>query len=250
MLIVANWKAYVEDLKRAKELAALARRLAGRSRVSLVLAPSAPYLSLLAAPRSRARSKVAFAAQDISATTGGAHTGETTAAAAAAAGASYTIIGHSERRAAGETDEIIAHKLAHALAHGLTPILCVGEHSRDGEGQYLSFLRAELTRALEPLSAKERASIVIAYEPLWAIGKTSAEAIRPTDLVEMASYIRKVLAELLSGRSATSVRVLYGGSVNPENARGLLADSGIDGLLVGRASVDPATFSGLVKSLS
>jgi len=247
MLIAANWKAYVEDLSKAKKLFALGKRLAHATDVTIVLAPPAPLLGALAA---RNKSAVAFAAQDVSSTTGGAQTGEITAQTYAVAGATYAIVGHSERRAAGDTDHIVAEKLAHGLAHGLTPILCVGEEVRDGEGRYLSLVREELTLAIEPLAPKERAKVIVAYEPIWAIGSTADAAINPNDLAEMVLYIRKVLAELLPGKSASRSLVLYGGSVEPGNARDLAAASGIDGFLVGHASVDPSSFSLLVKQLS
>lgn len=246
MLIIANWKAYIEDLAKAKKLFTLAKRLARVTKVAIVLAPPAPLLGTLAAKN---RSAVAFAAQDVSLSTGGAHTGESTAGAYAAAGATYAIIGHSERRAAGDTDAGVGTKLAHALAHGLRPLLCVGEEARDGEGRYLAVVREELTRALEPLSPKERTEVIVVYEPLWAIGKTAAAAIAPSDLAEMALYIRKVLAELLPGKSARHCLVLYGGSVEPENIRDLAASSGVDGFLIGHASVDLAAFSLMAREL-
>ena len=214
--------------------------------IEIVLAPPSPLLGSLAA---RNRSKIAFAAQDVSASMGGAATGEATAGAFAAAGAVYAIIGHSERRARGETDMLIAEKLSHAVAHNLIPILCVGEHERDNEGRYLSFIREQLTTAGSLLAPKEFGKILIAYEPVWAIGKTAAESIGPADLTEMVSYIRKVLAELLPGKSAARVKVLYGGSVEGGNARDLARATGIDGFLVGHASVDPVSFAALVRQL-
>ncbi len=247
MLIVANWKAYVEDIAKAKKLFAVSKRLANTTRSTLVIAPPAPLLGALAVNN---KSKVAFSAQDISATTGGALTGEVTAQAYATVGATYAIVGHSECRAAGDTDTIIAEKLSRALAHDLTPILCVGEHERDGEGRYLSFVREEITAALSILTPKERARVIVAYEPLWAIGKTAANAIGPNDLAEMVLYIRKVLAELLPGKSSSRSLVLYGGSVEPTNIRDLAASSSIDGFLIGHASVDPVTFPLLVKNLA
>ena len=247
MLIVANWKAYVEDIGKAKKLFAISKKLAKETGIKIVLAPSSPFLGALVL---RNKSNVVFAAQDVSRTTGGARTGEATAQSYAAVGAKYAIIGHSERRAAGDTDAVIAEKLSHAVAHGLTPILCVGEHERDGEGRYLNFIREELTNVIRPLSPKERARIIIAYEPLWAIGKTAAHSIQPNDLVEMVLYIRKVLAELLHGKNASRTLVLYGGSVEPENIRELAASSRIDGFLIGHASVDPHTFTLLLKQLT
>ncbi|MCX6786964.1 MAG: triose-phosphate isomerase [Candidatus Kaiserbacteria bacterium] len=247
MLIVANWKAYVEDFGKAKKLFAVSKKLARETGITIVLAPSAPLLGALAL---RNKSKVSFAAQDVSATTGGAETGEVTAQAYAATGATYAIIGHSERRAAGDTDATVAEKLAHALAHGLTPILCIGESERDSEGQYLAVVREELTRAIESLAPKERAEVIVAYEPLWAIGKTASAAIGPNDLAEMVLYIRKVLAELLPGKSSARSSVLYGGSVEVENVRDLAANSGVDGFLVGHESIDPHTFILLIRQLA
>lgn len=246
MLIVANWKAYVEDLAKATKLFSVGKRLARTTKCGIVLAPPAPLLGALAV---RNKSKVAFAAQDVSLTTGGAKTGEITAGAYAAAGATYAIIGHSERRAGGDTDAIITEKLTRALAHSLTPILCIGERERDSEGRYLAYIREELTAALSPLTVKERTQVIVAYEPLWAIGKTAAFAIEPNDLHEMVLYIRKVLAELLPGKSSARALVLYGGSVEPSGIRELAASSRVDGFLVGHASVDPHTFSLLVKQV-
>lgn len=246
MLIVANWKAYVEDIAKAKKLFAISKKLSKEARSDIVLAPPAPFLGALAL---RNRSRVAFAAQDVSKTTGGAQTGEATAQSYAAIGAAYAIIGHSERRAAGDTDTVISEKLAHALAHGLTPILCIGEHERDGEGRYLTFVREELTNTMKSLAPKERSRIIIAYEPLWAIGKTAALSIQPNDLIEMVLYIRKVLAELLHGKNASRTIILYGGSVEPDNIRELAASSRIDGFLIGHASVDPHIFTLLLKQL-
>lgn len=246
MLIVANWKAYVEDLKKAKKLLAVSKRLTRATKIDIVLAPPSPLLGVLAINN---KSKVAFSAQDVSHTTGGAKTGEATAQSYVTIGTTYAIIGHSERRALGDTDMIVAEKVAHALAHGLIPILCVGERERDGEGRYLSYVREELTTAIESLTPKERTGVIIAYEPLWAIGKTAADAIQSTDLAEMVLYIRKVLAELLPGKSSRRSLVLYGGSVEPGNIRSLAGSSGVDGFLIGHASVDPIAFSLLVKQL-
>ncbi|MEK7126159.1 MAG: triose-phosphate isomerase family protein [Patescibacteria group bacterium] len=248
MLIVANWKAYVEELAKAKKLFAVSKKLTKEkeTRNDIVLAPPAPLLGALAVKN---KSKVAFSAQDVSATSGGAQTGEITAQAYSTAGAAYSIIGHSERRAAGDTDAVIAEKLSHALASGLIPVLCIGERERDLEGRYLAVLREELTRAMEPLAARERAKVIVAYEPLWAIGKDAEHAILQNDLTEMVLYIRKVLAELLPGKSSQNSLVLYGGAVEPSNIRGLAGASGVDGFLIGHASVDPHVFSSLVKQL-
>lgn len=249
MLIVANWKAAVADRERALKLLATSKRIRANSKVKheIVLAPPAPYLGLLA---SKKLGKIKLSAQDISEVTGGAETGETIGALLHELGVSYTIVGHSERRARGETNEVIAEKVKRALANGLTPIVCIGERERDPEAKYLQFLRSQLTPVLEGLSQKEVLSLVIAYEPVFAIGKTAADAISSTELSEMILYIRKILSEYLPGKGAGRVRILYGGSAESGNARELAGGSGVDGFLVGHASVDPATFTALIKAVS
>jgi triosephosphate isomerase len=237
MIIAANWKAYVEDLERAKKLFAVAKRLAKTPETTIVIAPPAPLLGALAG---KTKGGVHFAAQDVSATVGGAKTGEVTAQTYAASGATYAIVGHSERRAAGDTDVIVAEKLAHALAHDLTPILCIGESER---------VREQVTRALTPLSPRDRAKVIIAYEPIWAIGKSADQAIGPNDLAEMVLYIHKVVAELLPGKNSNRSLILYGGAVDVVNIRSLAASSSVSGFLIGRASVDPITFADLAKQL-
>jgi triosephosphate isomerase len=149
----------------------------------------------------------------------------------------------------GDTDAIVAEKLAHALIHGLTPILCIGESERDGEGRYLNIIREQVTRALTPLSPKDRSKVIIAYEPIWAIGKSADQAIGPNDLAEMVLYIHKVVAELLPGKSSSRSLILYGGAVDVVNIRNLAASSRVSGFLIGRASVDPVTFADLAKQL-
>ena len=248
MLVVANWKAYVEDSDKAKELFALAKRLASRVGVTLILAPSAPQIGLLLS--SINRSKVRIAAQDVSETTGGAHTGEVSAQILADFGVSHVIVGHSERRARGETDAVILEKAKHALAHDISPILCVGERERDHEGTYLTVIRSQIAAVFESLSQKERMQVVIAYEPVWAIGKTALESITPHDLTEMVLYIRKVLGDFLPHKAPARAAILYGGSVEPGNVRDLAASSGIDGFLVGHASVEAEMFAGLIKALA
>lgn len=247
MMIVANWKAYVEDAAKGKKLAAAAKRLSSAVKADIVLAPPAPLLASLAAGN---KSKVAFAAQDVSKTAGGAATGEVSAQILASLGIGYAIIGHSERRAMGETDLDIAQKAQHALAHGIVPILCVGERERDSSAQYLGLLRAQIAAVYGVLSHQERLQVMIAYEPIWAIGKSSLEAITPPDLTEMVLYIRKVLSDYLPGKASAKTRVLYGGSVEPGNARDLASGTGIDGFLVGHASVEADTFASLVKAVS
>lgn len=249
MLIVGNWKAYVESKAKAKALCASAKRLGSKGVHEIVIAPSFPYIGMLAPVRPSAKDVPALGAQDVSITVGGAKTGEVTAGLLKEIGVSYVIVGHSERRALGETDAIVTEKVRHVLAHGMTPILCVGEGERDPEAQYLKLVRSQISTVFSVLTPKERLATVVAYEPIWAIGKTDHEAITPTDLSEMVLYIRKVLADFMPGRANQKVRILYGGSVDVNNIRGLGTGTLVDGFLVGRASTDVADFSALVKAV-
>lgn len=248
MLIVGNWKAYVEGEDRAKRLVAYTKRILARSKHEIVLCPPMPYIGFFA-PGNRS-TKLSYGAQDVSPSTGGAATGEVTAGALAELDTKYVIIGHSERRHMGESGEQIAEKAKRALANGLIPILCIGEKERDADATYLNVVRGQIATVFAPLSHKERSSIVIAYEPVFAIGKSAADALSPADLTEMVLYIRKVLGEYLPGKAALRTRILYGGSVEVENARGLAGGSGIDGFLVGRASTDTEAWGKLIKALS
>jgi triosephosphate isomerase len=247
MMIAANWKAYIETPQKAKALFAVAKKNATRKGIEIVLAPPAPYLGLLSSGN---RSKVAFAAQDISDSMGGAATGEVTAAAAASVGARYAIVGHSERRARGDTDAIVLSKVQHALAHGLRPILCIGEHERDEEAKYLQFVRAQINAVFSALTPQERLQVVIAYEPIWAIGHTAGDAITPDDLAEMILYIRKVLNDHVPGEAPQDMKILYGGSFEPGNEQSLATVSGINGFLIGHASTNVQDFLMLIKAIS
>lgn len=247
MLIVANWKAYVDTQDKAKKLCALAKRLSTRiKRVKIVLVPPAPFVGILAKNN---RSKVRIGAQDVSATTVAADTGEITAQTLKNVGAQYVVIGHSERRKRGESDADVVEKVRRTLSVGLTPIVCVGEKERDQDAQYLRALKEQISAVYAPLSVPERLKVVLAYEPIWAIGKTGEEAIHAGDLTEMVLYIKKVLTEFLMGKSVEKAVILYGGSVEPENIRALAGGSGVDGFLVGHASVDEGMFSALVVAL-
>ena len=237
-LVVANWKMNPPTAVEARRLFAAAQKAAARRSVSLVVCPPVAYLPLF-----RRTKKAALGAQDVSGEEGGGHTGEVSAAMLGGLGVSHVIIGHSERRAEGEDNAAVSKKVRAALAAGLTAILCIGERERDREAEYLSFLEEELRSALEGLSAKELKRLVVAYEPVWAIGKSAAEAMPPEDVHEMVLFVRKLLAGLFNRLAAETVPVLYGGSVELPNVRELLERGTADGLLVGHASLDARQFA-------
>lgn len=244
-LIVGNWKAYVESLTGATELfSSLDRALPRGTRADVVLCPPAPFLASLA--HSYRGKRIVFGAQDADAE-GGRATGAMTAAMLASIGVRYVIVGHSERRDAGESDDVIAKKVHAVLDAGLTPILCVGERERDREGHYLTALADMLTASLARIEPAMLKKVVIAYEPVWAVGASVTPSAR--EIQETVIFIRKSLAARFDRTLALKVRILYGGDVNATNAAAL-AESGVAGFLVGRASVGPHEFAQIVKAVA
>jgi triosephosphate isomerase len=179
----------------------------------------------------------------------GAFTGEVSPEMIKNYGGSYVILGHSERRALGETDEMVAKKAIACLKTGLKIILCVGEKVRDEQGDYLVFLREEIRNSLNKVQKKFLKNIIIAYEPIWAIGKKDTEAMLPADIHETSIYIKKILFEIYGQESALAVPVLYGGSVGGKNAGDIIKNGEVDGLLVGHQSLKPESFNEILKSV-
>ncbi|HET8581376.1 MAG TPA: triose-phosphate isomerase [Candidatus Paceibacterota bacterium] len=244
--IVANWKMHPQTKAGARVLVSATKKAARTIRgLSVIIA--APSIFLAEAAKGPKSAKVAFAAQDIHFEKVGAFTGETSAWQAKDVGAAYTLIGHSERRAMGETDEDTRKKVAAALAAGLKPILCVGEKHRDSEGEYLAGFSAQLMTGLADVPASKLKAVSIAYEPVWAIG--GEKPMSPNLMHETSLYIRKVLSERF-GKAALSVPILYGGSITEQTAREMMTEGEVQGLLVGHVSVDPVRFATLLKSLA
>jgi triosephosphate isomerase len=194
--------------------------------------------------------RIVLGAQDVFWEKGGAYTGEISPEEIKSVGAKYVILGHSERRALGETNEIVNEKVIASLKAGLNVILCIGESNRDSYALYLKFLREELESALLDVPKKELNNLIVAYEPIWAIGKRAKDAMSPHKMHEMSIFIKKILTETFDKKSASKVPVLYGGSVEPENAEGLLALGEIDGFLLGHASLDAGQFNEILRIAS
>ena len=251
-LVVANWKMYLEGFEEAKKFAtALRRRSRVFSGVDVVLAPAYPLLPVVAGALKGSNIKVA--AQTVASFESGAHTGYVSASMLKKAGATYVIVGHSERRAAlagqaGESEQEVHAQLAAARNAVLIAILCVGEQERDAGGAYFSVIEKQLNSALKNFPKSEAGRLVVAYEPVWAIGKSAAEAMRPAELREMGIFIKKTLAEIFERKIALRVPILYGGSVEPENANALITEGDVAGFLVGHASVQLGSFVAILKS--
>ena len=247
-LLVANWKMHPETTREAKLLTHKLKALAARHRQhTIAVCPPAVFLGLLAG----AGGKLLWGAQDVSLTRGvGAYTGEVSASQARYAGATLTIIGHSERRALGETDETINQKIKNALAARLKPVICLGETERDESGQYLAPLERQIRGALAGLKKTDFKNMIIAYEPVWAVGKAAQRADTPEDFFRHAIFIRKVISDLFGKKVAMNTPVLYGGSVDSKNAASFLVQGQADGLLIGRASLKPDEFKKIIHATS
>lgn len=246
-IVVANWKMNPETLNEAKKIFN-ATRLTAKSlkNTDIVICPPFPFLFSLS--KLNQPKNIFWGVQDVATEIRGTFTGEVSANMSKNLGAKFVIIGHSERRAMGETNEIVRKKLNTSFNSGLTPILCIGEKERDKEGNHLAFIKNQVRECLINLPKKYLIDITIAYEPIWSIGKSYREAMNPTDVHVMVLYIKKVLSEFSSRDIADSARVLYGGSVESENALDISKIGNVDGFLVGHASLIPEQFSEILKS--
>ena len=194
------------------------------------------------------QNKLGLGAENCADHKSGAYTGEVSAAMVASTGAKYVILGHSERRQYyGETSETLKEKVALAFANGLTPIFCIGEVLEEREnGSYLEVVKAQIESALFHLSAEEFGKIILAYEPVWAIG--TGKTATDDQAQEMHAFIRNVIAEKYGKQVAEDCSILYGGSCKPTNAAALFAKPDVDGGLIGGASLDAESFMGIVNA--
>lgn len=247
-ILVANWKNNPKSSEEANDLlSALGRKALLYKKLSLFIAPPYVYLD---AVKKKAAKFAGLATQDIFFSSEGTHTGSVTPDILKSFGVKLSIIGHSERRVLGETNEVVSSKVRTAFASGIVPLLCIGESERDEEGRYLEFIADQLKLSLDGVRRKEDAEkLIIAYEPVWAIGKRSSEAITATDLAEMVIFIKKTLTDIFGREAADQIPVLYGGSVDPTNAESLYKETGIRGFLVGRASLDAKNFCEIAQAL-
>jgi triosephosphate isomerase (TIM) len=245
-LLVGNWKMNPARLEDAKRVFAAYRKVGAKlSHTTIIACPPFIYVPLVALSKSSTR--VFAGAQDVFYENEGAFTGEISAKMLRDLGVSYVIIGHSERRKMGETDEIVSKKAIAALSVGLQVIICCGEAVHDAEGAYLAFLKEQVKNSLANIPKSAASKILIAYEPIWAIG--AAEAMKPEQIRETALFIKKVAADLFGHDAALDLPVLYGGSVNWRNAGDIIRIGGVQGLLVGRESVNVLGFVELAKAV-
>ena len=244
-LIAGNWKMN-KTVEEALDLVRILKAsLSGMKGVEIVVAP--PFTALHAVQKELKGSAIFVAAQNLYWEEKGAFTGEISPLMLREIGVQYVILGHSERRQFfGETDETVNRRIRSALTQHLKPIFCVGEMLKEREdGKTFAVLERQIDGGLKGITEKEMGNLVIAYEPVWAIG--TGKTATPQQAEEVHRFIRERLRKLYSGELAESIRIQYGGSVTPENVKGLMEQGNIDGALVGGASLKPETFSKIVR---
>ncbi len=243
-IIVGNWKMNPLSAKEAEKIFSGVKKTAGKlKKTETIVCPPFVYLS----PLSGRMGKCFLGAQDVFWKEKGSFTGEISPAMLKSLSASHVIVGHSERRALGEDNSAISRKVSAALSGGLKAILCVGEKERADEASHLNFVAGQIKESLAGVSAKSADGIIIAYEPVWAIGEDSKGPALPEDALEMSIFIKKVLTEIFGKKKADLAPILYGGSVDSGNARDFLEKGGMDGLLVGRESLNPKGFGDILR---
>ena len=244
-VIAGNWKMYKTQAETRAFFAALQPLVAGSTHCDIVVAPA--FTALAVAVEAARGSAISIAAQDLHWAAEGALTGEVSAKMLVETGCRYALVGHSERRQYfGETDAWVNKKTKAALEAGLAPIACVGETLQEREaGQTEAVLERQFRGGFAALTGAEFSRIIIAYEPVWAIG--TGRTATPEMAAEAHRFLRKLAAASFTPERAAALRILYGGSVKPDNIKGLMAQVEIDGALVGGASLDAQSFASIVN---
>ncbi|MCX6715746.1 MAG: triose-phosphate isomerase [Candidatus Taylorbacteria bacterium] len=245
-LVIGNWKMNPESFAVAKAIAQKTREISMKLKNTEVVV--CPPFSFIPACVSR-NQPAAFhlGAQSVSFEESGPHTGEVGIKMLANLGVEYIITGHSEERAAGDTDEMVSKRIFRIVEGGLTAVVCVGEKNRDDDGVHLEFLRKQIKGTFANIPEDKAKRIILAYEPIWAIG--AKEAMLPEQVYEMSLFVKKIFADVFGHEAGHKVRVLYGGSVNFRNAGDIIKVGKVDGLLVGRESVNMPGFKELLKAV-
>lgn len=243
--IAANWKMFKTIGEAVSFIEELQKETGPCTDREVVVAP--PFTALSAVRKAMSQTGYELAAQNFHPEEKGAFTGEISGPMIKDAGCRYVIIGHSERRHIfGETDDMVGKKVASAFNQGLIPVLCIGELLEEREaGKTLEVLERQLLTALKDLDGSKLEKVVVAYEPVWAIG--TGKTATPELAQEAHAFIRKTLASKFDKKVADSVRIVYGGSVKPDNVDALMAQPDIDGMLVGGASLEVASFKRIVQ---
>ena len=247
LLVIANWKMNPLTEKEVKRLfTSIKKGLKGRKNIEIVICPPFPYLSII----NNLLSSIKLGAQDCFWKDKGPYTGEVSPQMLKNIGCKYVIVGHSERRETfKETDEMVNIKIKEILKAKLQPIFCIGETEEEKKaGKTFHVLEREIKKGLDKISKKEIEKVIIAYEPIWAIG--TEKACEENEVMTVALFIKKLVSRLYNKKVADNIRIIYGGSVNSKNASDYLRESKMQGLLVGGASLNSKEFIKIIKSLN
>jgi triosephosphate isomerase (TIM) len=244
-IVVANWKMNPASFIEAKKLFEATKKTVDKCKdISLIIAPPAIYLQALSAKYSG--TKISFALQNGHFEAGGAYTGETSITQASVVGASYVLVGHSERRAIGETGDDTRKKVSATLSLKMTPILCIGEVARTSSGEHFSIIAEQLLAGIKDVPSAKISKVIVAYEPVWAIGGETT--MSPRDMHTMAIFIRKTIVGVY-GEVGHKVRILYGAAVGEKNAVAMMKEGNVRGFIVGHVSQNVERFTELLKVL-
>ncbi len=241
-IIIGNWKMNPASLKEAEKILKNISNSLSVKKSKVVVCPPYVFLEKI----SKVSKKINLGAQDVYPNNLGLPTGEISIEMLSNLKTKYVILGHSERRSRGEDNLFINKKVKTVLSAFLVPVLCVGENERDEEHSYLGFVKKQLEECLEGIPKDLVGSIIIAYEPVWAIGKNAKREAEPEEFEEMSIFIKKVLSDKFGSKNIEGINIIYGGSVNPKNALSFVK-AGADGLLVGRDSLNPEKFLEIIK---
>lgn len=246
--VVANWKMNPQSQKEAEVLfkgtIVISKNI---KNTKIIVCPPFPFLSALKKLKTK---KIVLGAQNVGKYAEGSHTGEVSPKMLIDMGVSYVIVGHGERRAQGETNKVINEKILNLLKFKLLPILCVGESMRDRDGFFLSFVGEQIKESLKGVARRELKNIMIAYEPLWAIGRNATREATKEEFMEMKIFIKKVISDIYDSKTAHGITILYGGSVHGDNAKTFVETEVADGLLVGRDSINPKKFGAILNAIN
>jgi triosephosphate isomerase (TIM) len=243
--VIANWKMNPIGSREAGDLFRKIKSKVQKFRnVKIIICPPAIYLKQLSS--SYSGNKIFFGAQNSFWEDKGSFTGEISPLQIKDLNVDFVILGHSERRENGETDEIVNKKIKKALGAGLNVILCVGEKERDDDGSHLHFIENQIRACLSGVSKNNTSKLILAYEPIWAIGKSSEFSMKPSALHQTKLFILKILKDVL-GADGMKIPVIYGGSSEPTNSGELIEEGEVDGLLVGHESLVPSDFIEIIK---
>lgn len=248
-IVVANWKMNPATLAEATKLFGATKKATIKASKVQTIA-CAPFLYLPKLSGEQSGQRVLVGAQDCFYERSGAYTGEISPAQLIAGDVRYVLLGHSERRAMGETGELVGRKVSAALKEGLSVILCVGEKVRDEGGDYLSVISGQIAECLADVPRRYMLNLIVAYEPIWAISTHASGVETPEDMLQMVIFIRKTLGGICGKDIAVKIPILYGGSVDEENVAGFIERGGADGVLVGRSSLSANSFTEIIKRVN